>query len=359
MIKPAFKGAVSPVIQNLSNTNTLNLPQLNSRQALVYFTASKPFTFEDYAARVDKNNLKKHVQYLASEELAGRLPETEGAEKARTYIVDKFKEYGLRPFKPFVGKDYAQHAIFEVFYKTRKKNPKTGLYESDTSKNALTIEGESYRVTNLLGYVPAKTKTDKYVFLTAHYDHLGRNHDSGKIYPGADDNASGVAALLEIARILGRKKLDKNVVFIATSGEETRCLGSKYLARELNLNGFKDKVEIVNLDCLAAKGDFITIEGGGSTKNKKLSHKAIEVAKKLNIPHSIEDHETNQNTDAAAFDREGGFPAISLVWAYEDDFNNRRHLHEPVDTPDKINLDGLEKSTKVALGTVFNLASKI
>ncbi|MEW5819132.1 MAG: M20/M25/M40 family metallo-hydrolase [Cyanobacteriota bacterium] len=336
----------------------IKLPVVNSHQAIVYFTGAKKITLENLAEQIDRKKLEQHVKYLASDELAGRLPDTEGSEKAQEYIISNFKESGLRPFKPFADKTYKQHAIFEVFYHARVQNPKTKKLEHDNSKDALNVEGSIYRVTNILGYIPAKTKTDKYVFLTAHYDHLGRDHDSGKVFTGADDNASGVAAMLEIARVLGKRKYDKNIVFVATSGEETKCLGSKYLAQQLNINGFKDKVEIINMDCLAAKGKYLTIEGGKPQKNIKLEKAAIDAAKRLKVPYSNEDHERNYHTDAAAFDKEGGFPAISLVWAYEDDFGNRLYNHKTTDTAAKANYDGIEKSTKVALGTVFSLATE-
>ena len=95
---------------------------------------------------------------------------------------------------------------------------------------SITIKTTRATVNNVLAYLPGKT--DEYVIIGAHYDHLGRgNSDSlapsmiGKIHPGADDNASGTAGVLELARLLAPQKgqLQRGILFASFAGEELGC----------------------------------------------------------------------------------------------------------------------------------------
>ncbi|MEW5820723.1 MAG: M20/M25/M40 family metallo-hydrolase, partial [Cyanobacteriota bacterium] len=268
----ALKNIAQKDKQGLVKTNTLtipvksavnnhNLPRVTAEQAIVYFTSTKKVSLPALVSEINPANLKKHVEYLASDELAGRKPGTEGIKKAQEYIVQNFKDAGLKPFTPLADSDFVNKVVYEIMYQEceRQITPKSVEYIMNESDDALKIGRGKIPLNNILGYVPAKKESDEYIFLMAHYDHLGRDHYTGKVYTGADDNASGVAALMEVARVLAKTKPEKNIVFLATSGEEMGTLGASLLAKQMTMKGFKDKVDIVNLDCLAAEGDFMTI----------------------------------------------------------------------------------------------------
>jgi Zn-dependent M28 family amino/carboxypeptidase len=143
--------------------------------------------------------MQARVEYLASPELEGRAPGTPGGLLARAHVEAAFAELGLVP----AGLDGYQQAIPE-------------------------IDGA-----NLLGVVPGTgPHADRYIVVNAHYDHLGINF--GQVYPGADDNASGVAVLLDVAqRLVEQGGLDRSVLVMSVDAEEpphfyTPTMGSIY-----------------------------------------------------------------------------------------------------------------------------------
>lgn len=142
------------------------------------------------------NQLIKDVQVLSSDAYQGRKTGTKGAEMARAYIVDRFIKLGLKSYPAHVN--YAQEFTFK-------------------SKGA-TING-----TNIVGYIPGKSNNA--VVISAHYDHLGVVKDV--VFNGADDNASGVAALLKIAAYFSKNKPNNTIIFAAFDAEEVGLQGAK------------------------------------------------------------------------------------------------------------------------------------
>ena len=174
-----------------------------------------------------KNEIKEDVAYLANDKLEGRQTGTEGEKIAADYLVNRFQNIGLEP----KGSDgYIQSYYFK---------PKTDPHkEVEFTTNAdSTITGR-----NVIGYIDNNAKTT--IVIGAHYDHLGyggegslyREKDKA-IHNGADDNASGVAVLLDIATRLKIKneqskiKDKNNYLFMAFSGEEMGLLGSNYFLK--------------------------------------------------------------------------------------------------------------------------------
>lgn len=147
--------------------------------------------------------LRAHVEFLASPALKGRKPGSPGNEAAARYLTKQFQELGLRPFPSLEG--YGQSLP-------------AGLGE------------------NILGYRPARDgSTERWLLIGAHYDHLGES--MGRVYAGADDNASAVAILLETARDLPALSRYP-VVFAAFNAEEppyirTAMMGSQYFVSHL------------------------------------------------------------------------------------------------------------------------------
>ena len=128
---------------------------------------------------IDAERLIKDIKYLSSDKLKGR--ETGSIESAltRKYVIKRFKKSGLKR----MGAKYTQ----EFSFKTR----------SDKTINGV----------NVIGLIKGKANPEKYIVVTAHYDHVGFR--SGKIYNGADDNASGTAALFALAKYF--KKIARNI----------------------------------------------------------------------------------------------------------------------------------------------------
>src|SRR5690554_3662361 len=145
-----------------------------------------------------------HISYLASDELTGRDTGTEGINKAATYLSDEFKSYGLKPF-------------FSSYRDSFKIESKYG-----------------YNVVGFLEGTDEKLKDDIFI-IGAHYDHIGFS-GRGKsakdsIANGANDNASGVATVLELAKYFATHPPKRSIMFVLFSAEEIGLLGSKHLAQ--------------------------------------------------------------------------------------------------------------------------------
>lgn len=157
-----------------------------------------------FAQEVNRKTLLQDIQYLASDELEGRKPLTEGNSKAGKFIRERFEELGLT----------SQYLDY-----TQSFNLKADRGKGETLGKA----------SNIVGFIPGQ-ESDKLIVVTAHYDHLGTT-EAG-IYNGADDNASGTAALLALAEYFVRHKPEASMVFAALDAEEMGLQGAKALVRD-------------------------------------------------------------------------------------------------------------------------------
>jgi len=170
-----------------------------------------------------ENKIKEDVVFLSDDKLEGRQTGSEGEKAAANYISKRFKDIGLEP----KGTDgYLQEFTF-----TPKKDPHSKAEFTETSSDG-TITGR-----NVLGYID--NDAPQTIVIGAHYDHLGYNEYGGSLYRGeekqihngADDNASGVAVLLNLASKLKESNKGNNYLFMTFSGEEMGLLGSNYFVK--------------------------------------------------------------------------------------------------------------------------------
>lgn len=138
---------------------------------------------------------------------------------------------------------------------------------------------KNYHTQNVMAYLPAKKRCAKTVVFTAHYDHLGRMGDD-TYFPGANDNASGTAMLLTMAKYFKENPSDYNVLFIAFAGEEAGLLGSKYFVENPVLKLKKIKF-LVNLDIMGSGEDGVTVV------NATLFEKEFALLQKINTEKSL------------------------------------------------------------------------
>lgn len=142
------------------------------------------------------NSVLADIQQLSSESMQGRQTNTLGSEQAQAYIAARYAALGLASFKQSYYANYTYQ---------RAWSDKTG--------------------TNVQAWVQGCKYPEHYIVVTAHYDHLGRK--GSQVYHGADDNASGVAAMLALAQQLKINCPAYSYIFLATDGEETGLYGSK------------------------------------------------------------------------------------------------------------------------------------
>jgi len=190
------------------------------------------FIAANLSAQVSSARIKKHIQVLSSDSLEGRGTGTAGEKLALHYIQSQWKEIGVLPKGD--GKGYSQKFTF-----------KSGAHGTGT-------EGTAY---NVVGYIDNKAPYT--VVIGAHYDHLGLGNQGSsldanpqnKIHNGADDNASGVAGVLELARYFQTNKVKEstNFLFICFSGEELGLYGSKFFTEQPTIP--LDKITyMINMD---------------------------------------------------------------------------------------------------------------
>ncbi|MBR5855941.1 MAG: M28 family peptidase [Bacteroidales bacterium] len=203
-----------------------------------------------YKYLLRERDLRDHIDFLTAPERGGRAAGTSHNKEIADFIAKEFESYGLIPFK---GADFVQQ--FNITAPNRKSNVH--------SQGKPLVQGpQNLDGYNVAGYVPAKTKDAGYIVVGAHFDHIGSFGD--KYYPGADDNASGVAALLELAEAFAKRYRDKNdlrhnFVFVAFDGNNHNMQGSKaFLARKGIPAGKIDCM--VNIDQIGSNlspvGDF-------------------------------------------------------------------------------------------------------
>ena len=310
----------SPLVKVLSPEGE-HAKVTEKRKALAYI---KPLFSE--------TRMMNHIKFLASDKLKGRGLGTPELDTAAQYIANKFKSYGLKP----LGNSYFQ--VFEHYFpnKPGKKN--------------LTLK-------NVIAVIPGtdpKLK-DEPVVVSAHYDHLGLGWpdvhagDSGKIHHGADDNASGVAILLELAKTMANMKPERTIVFAAFTGEEAGLTGSQYFVEHAG-DYFKGKIFA-----------DVNIDTDGSLFDKKLMVLNGNTAREWKFIFMGTDYTTGIKSDVLTTDLdasdqvsfiEKGIPAIQLFTGATTNY------HRPSDTWDKIDGKGLVKVATVAKEVVEYLANR-
>ncbi len=211
---------------------------------------------------------------------------------------------------------------------------------------------------NVIGIIPGKNPAmaGQSVVVGAHYDHLGlgwpdaREGQKGRVHPGADDNASGVAVLIELARVLAKApQPDRTIVFVAFTGEEAGKRGSQYYVVNEKKYPADKCIGMVNLDTVGrlGKGKLLVL-GAGSAKEW------VHIFRGAGFVTGVDIETVSQELDSSdqkSF-QEKGVPAVQLFSGPNPDY------HRTTDTSDKIDADGLVKVAAVAKEAVEYLAGR-
>lgn len=255
------------------------------------------------------------VEYLAHDALQGRDGGTRGDTLASDFILGQLEKLGLNPHKhPF------------------------------------TVKRGNINTFNVYGSIPGRS--GKYIVVGAHYDHLGmggqgsgsRRPDTLAVHNGADDNASGVAGVLHLAKHFAKRKdLQHGIIFAAFGAEERGIVGSKNMVEnlhELELSGRKgvsvnDIVAMVNFDMIGRlRGKAITLGGTGTAKEMDaiIAGASHRMGNALKITRSEQGHGPS---DHSAFYAKN-IPVFYLTTGGTEDY------HTPDDDSHKINFGGLD-----------------
>jgi Zn-dependent M28 family amino/carboxypeptidase len=306
-----------------------------------------------YSASITLQEIKDHVYYLASDELEGRDTGTPGQKKAAAYIARAFKDYGLLSVFDRENDPYYQKFTYYPYAETE----------------------------NVLGYIPADKQNAEWLIIGAHYDHLGKRGD--KIYNGADDNASGTSALIEIAEALSKAKdtgeeFDKNILFIAFSAEEKGLIGAKQFVNS-SIADTMDMLVMFNMDMIGKsikyglietfsemensdfkedttyKEDYVYLFKKGSktrqyTRYSRKSGKSRKFKVDTN-PGAILKLAYRSGSDHKPF-FDAGVPIMVYFTGLHPDYHTER------DTPDKLDYENLTIITKIIFETVYQIVTE-
>ncbi len=247
----------------------------------------------------------------------GRGPGSPGLLKAGAMIENAFKDAGVSPFFPA---GYAAPFIAAT-------------------------DGGRLRLENVIGKAEGTAAKDQYVVLSAHYDHLPAR--GPEVFPGADDNASGAALLMELARYYGKHPARRTIVFAAFSGEEEGRLGSRAFAEGLPPSAAAKINAGLNFDTVGRlEGGKILILGAGS------SDKWVHIFRGAGYVTGYDYDLVKEDLDAS--DQisliEAGIPAVQFFSGPRADY------HKSTDTADKIDAPGIAKQAEFAREIIDYLA---
>lgn len=175
------------------------------KKSILIFSLLGQIVFAQEKASINKEDVTRIEVELASDKMQGREIFTPGIDSASVFIEKEFRKIGLSHYKDL--KNYRQE---------------------------FSVEGNG--ANNVIGILPGKSKPNEFVVFSAHYDHLGmKKSGDDRIYNGANDDASGVTAVIALAKFF--KELNQNertIIFVAFTGEEVGGFGSKYFSEGIN-----------------------------------------------------------------------------------------------------------------------------
>lgn len=275
--------------------------------------------FAQSQQEITEAELTQHIEFLTAEELKGRYPGTPENDSIVNYLVDDF------------SKNEISVLVQEFEAQMRKDSSIVKTY-------------------NVLGLVEGNDSIlkDEVIVLGAHYDHLGMKGDS--IYHGADDNASGIAALLEIAEKVKahQNELKRSIIFIAFGAEEQGLLGSQFFVENPIVPIDQIKL-MMNMDMLGHlnKEKHLYMGGAGTFPDGVELMKSLVNSDELNpIVHAG----GVGGSDHISFYRKG----ISVVGFHT---GGHDHYHQPSDTIEYLNIPGEVKAANYIYQALMEIAA--
>ncbi|MDR0728555.1 MAG: M28 family peptidase [Prevotellaceae bacterium] len=298
--------------------------------------AAQQRVLPNVAAGILSDNLQAHICTLTSDSMQGRLNGTEAALKAADYIAACFEQSALQmPYD-------------------------SSYYQAFVTPKAAGV--------NVIGLIEGNERRDEAVIVSAHYDHVGTLN--GQIYHGADDNASGVAAMLEIAQAFAEMlkndcRPQRSVVFIAFDAKESELAGSGYYVRHPLFPMNKTFVNL-NIDAVGrvegspnGMADYLLLVGVD-----RISPDLLFLSDSLNRRHSLRLYLDRTFYDSDVFTdvfytfsdqypfAQHRVPAIYYTGGLHDD------LYRPTDIEEYIHYDVLKKRTQLIFYTAWELANR-
>ncbi len=282
---------------------------------------------------LNRIEMEDDLSFVASDLAAGRESGKPGKQAVEQFLVRRFRNLGLKPYH--------------------------WCYTESVPYN------DSIVLRNVVGYLPAVAPSNEYIIVGAHYDHVGTL--SGRIYPGADDNASGVAALLSLAKAFTTLKAEgkgpgKNIIFVAFDGKELSMSGSEHFVKSLDIPR-ESIVCALNIDMLGTDlvptgtdSNYIIALGENTIDDKyqgylKYLTRNVKYRMDLDLTFYGSRNFTEiiyKTGDQYSFAK-AGIPSMLFTSAFHD------HTYKPTDRIDIINFPLLRRRTLVIFNFVLRL----
>ncbi len=270
---------------------------------------------------VNAKQLINDIETLAADEMRGRGAGSPEIVKAREFVEKRFKESGLKPLET---------SYLQEFPLRNRNNVEAG------------------KGTNVIGVIKGRKTPEKYIVITAHYDHVGVQN--GEIYNGADDNASGTAALFALAEYFNKKRPANSLLFVAFDAEERGLQGARHFVNNLPVK--KESILLnINMDMIS-RSDKSELYAVGTFHYPLLKPHLEKIAKRAPVkllfghdrPELGRDDWTNQS-DHAAF-HQAKIPFIYFGVEDHEDY------HRPTDDFENIDQKFYVKAVETILSAV-------
>lgn len=313
--------------------------QIDDPKETIVFNDSK--TVATYSNLISADSLKKHVYTLTSDEFQGRATGSVGLEKASEFVKNYYSRNAIK--SPLPNNDYFQRIPQGYFSEAVPKSQ------------------------NVVAFIEGSEKPNEVLIISAHLDHLGQVDDV--IYPGADDNASGTAAVMEIAKAFATAKKEGNgpkrsILFLHLTAEELGLYGSQYYI-EHPIFPLDKTVADLNIDMigrvdnvyqLKKQEDYIYLIGADKLSSKL--HDISEVANEKFTQLKL-DYTYNSETDKNRYYYRSDHYNFALQNIPVIFYFNGTHpdYHRPSDTADKINYPLLKRRSQLIFSTAWYLAN--
>lgn len=302
-----------------------------------FVTAASAQFMQGRAQGLEKD-LAKHVNYITADSLMGRVVGSVGELKVANYIYDQLESAGVVMLTPRDGEDF--HIAGTIAQ---------GVANKDTISSR-----------NIIGLVPGYDKelNKEYIVIGAHIDHLGINRvtvdgkEQIQIYGGADDNASGVAALIELAREISNNRFlfRRSVLFAFFGAEEIGMAGSWYFLNR-SFKEVENIVMMINLDMI----------GRSSGDNRFQIFTGLRNLELNTIVHNLKQRQASIQPELSYTDY---FPSDHRLFAEKEipialfTTGVHRDYHTPKDTPDKLDYTQIEQIAEFAFALAENIANR-
>lgn len=290
-------------------------------------------TYESVIAEISEEKLKKDLYYLASDQLEGRMSGKKGNVEAAKFVKEEFEKAGLN----------TEYQKFNIARRNPGPNNETG---DDFTQN-------------VIGWIDGTEITDEIVVIGAHMDHIGYGPSMSrsrkiKIHPGADDNASGTVALIEMAKAFAILKPKRTTVFIAFSAEEMGLIGSRYYCDNpifpKNNPSIKKHIFMLNMDMIGYLRDGShQVSWSEAESSVDVAGIIAELSNKYSFARRITSRGSGGSDHACFYNKK-----VPIAFLHT---GLHAHYHTPEDTPDKINYSGLTKITKYGFELGWKVAN--